>query len=282
MNLPMINTENSLAYRLLLHPLVRLVLGLVFVSLGTRAASFVLIERMGVGELFGKTAMVCCGILSYVLFVRLIEKRPVSELALTQAVPHTLYGLLIGWLLMSSAVAVLYWQGFYQITAYNGLHAMAGSLMVGLVPAFLEEIMFRAIIFRLLQEWLGSWIALLISGVLFGLAHIANPGATLWSSLAIGLEAGVLLGAAYMLTRSLWLAIGIHFAWNFSQSGLYGLPTSGIQTTGLVTAQMSGPEILTGGSFGIESSILAVVFCLVAAAIMLWRAPKHPSAHPAP
>jgi membrane protease YdiL (CAAX protease family) len=276
------DTQHSFFDRLLKHPLVRLVLGLVFLSLGTMAAKFVLVDRMGLGELLGSTVVVCSGILSYILFVRLIEKRPVSELALTRAIPHTLYGLLIGWLLMSSAVAVLYWQGFYQITAYNGLHAMAGSLMVGLVPAFLEEIIFRAIIFRLLQEWLGSWGALLVSGLLFGLVHIANPGATLWSSLAIGLEAGVLLGAAYMLTRTLWLAIGIHFAWNFSQSGLYGLPTSGIQTTGLVTAQMSGPEILTGGSFGIESSILAVVFCLGAAVIMLWRAPKHPSAHPVP
>ena len=282
MKLPLTDTENSLAYRLLKHPLVRLVLGMFFVSLGTMGARIVMLEWMGAAEIVGGTAVVCCGLLSYTLFVRLIEKRPVNELALNQAVPQTLYGLLIGWLLMSSTVAVLYWQGFYQITAYNGLHAMAGSLMVGLVPAFLEEIIFRALIFRLLQEWLGSWVALWVSGLLFGLVHIVNPGATLWSSLAIGLEAGVLLGAAYMLTRTLWLAIGIHFAWNFSQSGLYGLPSSGIQTTGLVTAQMSGPEILTGGSFGIESSILAVVFCLGAAVIMLWRAPKHPSAHSAP
>lgn len=105
---------------------------------------------------------------------------------------------------------------------------------------------------------------------LWGL-HLVNPHVTLISILCIT-AVGVLLGAAYMYYRSLWVPIAIHFAWNFTQNGIFGAITSGNEkTSSLFTTQITGPEILTGGQFGPEGSIQAVLFCLIAAVIFIWQ-----------
>ena len=89
------------------------------------------------------------------------------------------------------------------------------------------------------------------------------------SVIAVGIEGGVLLSAAYVLTRRLWLAIGIHFAWDFAQDYVFGL---GHGVNGLVRGQLTGPELLSGGSAGIEGSILALILCLLASVYLLVRA----------
>lgn len=133
---------------------------------------------------------------------------------------------------------------------------------MALASAYTEELLFRGILLRILEEFLGTWIALLGSSALFALIHAANPNATLFSVVAIFLEAGILLGAAYILTRRLWLAIGIHFAWNFTQAGIFGVNVSGTSLGGLLDSELSGPALLSGGRFGIETSVFAVVLCL--------------------
>ena len=95
------------------------------------------------------------------------------------------------------------------------------------MPGFTEELLFRGILFRWIEEFGGSWAALAVTSALFGLAHIFNPGATWFSSFAIAVEAGVLLGGAYMLTRNLWLAMGLHAGWNFTQGEIFDVPVSG-------------------------------------------------------
>ena len=101
---------------------------------------------------------------------------------------------------------------------------------------------------------------------MFGLAHVLNPGATWFSSFAIAVEAGLLLGGAYMLTRSLWMPIGLHAAWNFTQGAIFGVPVSGNPTQGLLLARLSGPNILSGGDFGLEASIIALIMATVGGA----------------
>jgi len=76
-----------------------------------------------------------------------------------------------------------------------------------------------------------------------------------------------MLGAAYMLTRSLWLPIWLHAAWNFTQGEIYDIPVSGTEVQGLVDARLVGPPLLTGNGFGLEASIIAI---LVATAFGLW------------
>ena len=109
-----------------------------------------------------------------------------------------------------------------------------------------------------------------------------NPGATIRSSVAIALEAGVLLGAAYAATQRLWLPIGLHAGWNFTEGSLFGMTLSGnTMGVGLLRGSLSGPQILTGGAFGPEASIVAVMVCLVAAMYFLWRIVKLHRAEPA-
>jgi hypothetical protein len=114
------------------------------------------------------------------------------------------------------------------------------------------------------EERLGSWIALAVSALIFGLLHAFNPGATAVSTAAIALEAGILLGAAYMYTRSLWFVIGLHFAWNFTEGGIFSTSVSGSRAEGMIGVQFTGSDTLTGGSFGPEASLPAVLVCLAA------------------
>ncbi|MCU1243238.1 MAG: Abortive infection protein [Candidatus Acidoferrum typicum] len=122
----------------------------------------------------------------------------------------------------------------------------------------------------------GTWIAVIISSAFFGAAHAFNPGATVTSSLAITLEAGVLLAAAYVLTGRLWFPMGLHAGWNFSEGSLYGLSVSGFTAKNALTqGSLTGPVILTGGSFGPEASVVAVLSCLGVAILLLRVAAKR-------
>ena len=141
--------------------------------------------------------------------------------------------------------------------------------MTALMAGVTEELLIRAVAFRILEGWLGSWLALSISAAFFGLLHLPNPQATIVSSAAIALEAGVMLAAAYMVTRRVWLAIGIHVAWNFAQSGIFGVAASGVKSTGYLEGDLHGPPLLSGGAFGPEASIVAVVVCLAVGLYLL-------------
>jgi hypothetical protein len=125
------------------------------------------------------------------------------------------------------------------------------------------------------EESLGSWLALAISALIFGLLHLANPNATLWGGIAIAIEAGVMLAAAYMYTRRLWLPIGIHFAWNFTQGAIFGVAVSGNEAKGLLQSTLSGPSLLSGGDFGAEASIFAVLICLAAGIYFLQKSSQQ-------
>ena len=120
-----------------------------------------------------------------------------------------------------------------------------------------------------MEEKLGSYISLTISSVLFGALHLANPHSTLISSICIT-TAGFLMGAAFIYSRNLWMPIALHFAWNFTQSGIFGAITSGNEKTkSLLEAKIQGPEFITGGAFGPEGSIQAIAFCAIGTIIIL-------------
>ncbi|MNN03967.1 CAAX amino terminal protease self- immunity [compost metagenome] len=145
------------------------------------------------------------------------------------------------------------------------LIASIGSALGG---AIVEELIFRGLMLQAIDQLGGRPLALAVTSLFFGIAHLGNPGATLWSGFAIALEAGVLLGAAFLWRRNLWFAMGLHFAWN-SIEGLLGIPVSGHPATGLFTVKVHGAALLTGGNFGLEGSIVAVVVCLLVSIPML-------------
>ncbi|GAA2593377.1 type II CAAX endopeptidase family protein [Winogradskya consettensis] len=139
-----------------------------------------------------------------------------------------------------------------------------------------EEMLFRGVIFRIMEERLGTVVALVISSVLFGLTHLVNHGATVWGTVAIAIEGGTMMVAAYVLTRSLWLPIGIHFAWNLTEAGIFGVPTSGTTPTAtLWHTTLDGNSALTGGTFGPEASLTALLVCAIPTVFMLRRAARN-------
>ncbi|GGY14706.1 hypothetical protein GCM10008098_01920 [Rhodanobacter panaciterrae] len=200
-------------------------------------------------------------ILTYVFLARIVERRKPEELAVRRW-PGALGGLLAGALLFSTVVGVLWLLGSYHVTGFND-HAnwLPALLMVGLGAGIGEEILFRGALFRIVEEGLGTWWALLISALFFGFAHAGNPGATLWSSAAIAIEAGLLFGVLYHVTRSLPICMGLHAAWNFCQGTVYGIPVSGQAADGWLVSTRTGPGWLSGGVFGAEASVIALGLC---------------------
>ncbi len=179
-------------------------------------------------------------------------------------------GAVLGTALFSAVVLELALGGFYRIASVHVTADLALAALLLFPAAATEELLFRGVLFRLVEEWTGTWIALAVSALLFGGAHFANPGATPSSSIAIALEAGILLGAAYVVTRNLWFPIGLHFAWNFFEGPVFGTQISGRSfLTDAVVAHVTGPKLLTGGSFGPEAGLFAIVTCLVVAVALL-------------
>ena len=139
-----------------------------------------------------------------------------------------------------------------------------------------EETLFRGVLLRQIEKLTGTWIALALTSLLFGFLHMMNPNSSFVAGAALSMEAGILLGGAYILTRRLWLAIGIHAAWNFTQGWVFSLTVSGTgKPNGLLESSRHGPEWLTGGEFGLEASVAAMVVATLAGGAMLLLAIKR-------
>jgi membrane protease YdiL (CAAX protease family) len=199
-------------------------------------------------------------LLAYKVIIARLGEQPRDDLPWRGSAKQLGAGVLIGFLLFSAVVGIAALAGVYRIVGPGTTAGLIATLILtGLVPGFFKEALIRGILFRWLEEFGGSWFALALSSLVFGFAHYGNLNAGVFSSLAIAMEAGVLLGGAYMLTRNLWLAIGIHAAWNVTQGLIFDVPVSGTDQQGLVTARLSGPEWLSGGGFGLEASVIAMV-----------------------
>jgi membrane protease YdiL (CAAX protease family) len=208
-------------------------------------------------------------IIGYRLLVRWTERRKVTELGFAQLIPGTLGGALLGFILFCAVYAVLWSVGVASIGGFAGTNGLVMAIAMPLGAAVGEEILVRGAVYRLVEEGFGTVIALLFSASLFGLLHLGNTGATPESSIAIAIEAGLMLAAAYVLTRSLWLPIGLHFGWNFTEGGVFGAAVSGGTVHGLIHAPLSGPSYLTGGQFGPEASVAAVGIGFAVTTVML-------------
>ncbi len=195
-----------------------------------------------------------------------------QNFGLSGALRETSAGTLVGAACLTLIVALIAALGFYQVQGVGAWTALLTAFGLAAVSGYAEEVIFRGVVFRILEEGLGTWLALTISAALFGLVHLSNPNATLYGTAAIGIEAGVLLGAAYVLTRRLWLAIGVHFGWNFMVAGVFGPSLSGYQVRSVLQSRLSGPDFLSGGALGVEGSVFAIAVCLLASAVFLRRA----------
>ncbi len=186
------------------------------------------------------------------------------------------WGALAGVGLFGVVIACIASFGGYTIHGLGSVPGLVGLVGVMAVAAVTEELIFRGVLFRIVEERTGTWVGLVLTGLLFGLLHLVNPNANLWGALAIAVEAGGLLTAAYVATRRLWLPIGLHFGWNIAAGGIFSTDVSGSGTAqGLLDATTSGPALLTGGAIGPEGSIVSLLVCVPAAAVLLWLAHRR-------
>lgn len=208
-------------------------------------------------------------IVAYRLSVRLIERRSADELELANSASGIFIGIGIGFGIFTCVYAALWFKGFAHITGFSGTQGIGQAAAIAIASAVGEEIVFRGIFFRILDQSFGTITAVVLSSAVFGLLHALNHGATWWSTTAVALEGGAMLGAAFAASRTLWLPIGLHFGWNFTEGGIFGAAVSGGTYHGLIANTLSGPAIWTGGAFGPEASAVAVITCLPIVAILM-------------
>jgi membrane protease YdiL (CAAX protease family) len=247
-------------------------------------AAVAFVGSMGMGAVAGNTVLtlvlgVATAVLAvfvYAWVVRWSERRAPVEVAAKGATAAVGRGVLIGVGMFAAVIVNIAFMGGYRV---DGQGSVAGAVMMfGFMAAaaVTEELIFRGILFRIIEERVGTWIALALTAVLFGLSHLLNQHASLWGAIAIAIEAGGMLAAAYAATRTLWVPIGLHFGWNFAAAGIFGTVVSGNGATeGLLHGVTSGPALLTGGEFGPEASPYAVVFGVLLTIVFMWLARRR-------
>jgi len=273
----------SLTQKILHFSIVKIIVGIIC------CAGIVTVAQVGMSKPLSPTSlakdekMLLIGIIvailsigTYIFLFRYYEKRSITELSTKGLGKNLSIGILLGVLLQSLTILVIYLNKGFTVISVNSILFILPSLTMAFTSAIFEEILFRGILFRITEEKLGSYWALVISAIIFGAMHLANPHSTVLASLGLAIQAGLLLGAAYIFSRNLWFPIAIHFAWNFTQSGIFGASTSG-STMGksLLTTKIEGAEWFTGGQFGPEGSIQATLFCLVATIVLILLSHKQ-------
>ncbi|MFC1561851.1 lysostaphin resistance A-like protein [candidate division KSB1 bacterium] len=206
-------------------------------------------------------------IISALVSLKLIDRRPFGILGIN------LYagwfrefstGLGLGFVLLTVIFLIFWITGLVQVTIGEMntvvLSSMSLYLALFLFAGATEEFLMRGYLFQASIEGSRNWIAVLIFSLIFSLLHFANPNWS-WSGAINIFLAGVLLSVAYIKTRSLWLPIGLHMAWNWTQGPLWGMNVSGISTVNSFLVSIPrGPDLLSGGEFGAEDSLISSVF----------------------
>ncbi|HWO65679.1 MAG TPA: type II CAAX endopeptidase family protein [Umezawaea sp.] len=235
----------------------------------------VALNDSGAVDLVVGVALAAATLFCYVRLSKLVERRQhVTELPRDRAASGLLGGSAIGaGAFLATMLVILVFGGWH--VAEGDSRKFLATLGIMACVAVTEEVVFRGVVFRIAEERFGTWPALVVSAVLFGAVHLAGTsetgtGAMLWGATAIVLQGGIMLTAAYIATRALWMPIGIHFAWNVVEAG-FGTAVSGKSTGfgGLASTTLSGSPVLTGGSFGPEAGVAGILSCLVTAAFLL-------------
>ena len=246
----------------------------VMVPVGLTAGLFErLVRPSPTSDIVSKLAVAAVMVVAYKLIVPRLGTRRHDDLKGPGAIAQLAAGFAGGTMLFALIVGTAALVGVYSISGPGDVSSLARAVVGdGVFPAVVEEILFRAILFRFVEEFAGSGVAILISSALFGLSHLENPNADMLSTVGIMFEGGILLAAAYLLTRRLWLSMGLHASWNLTQGELFDIPISGNDAHGLVEAHLHGPVLLTGGGFGLEASLISIIIGTAFGVLLLWLA----------
>jgi membrane protease YdiL (CAAX protease family) len=262
---------------LLYFPVTRIVIGLTLcigIGLLGQQAMYLALNHSSLpattkdpisGSIF---AFLVCAI--YITLYKRYEKRKVTELSARRLPFYLTLGILLGTGLASLSILVEYFYHDFVVVAIRPILPLVPTGLNTFVNAITAEVLIIGVLFRIMEDSLGSYFTLIILVIIFFILHIGAPGATAASAIAVSMHAALLLGSSYIYTRNLWLPITIHFAWDFSLAAIYGASVSGYtMTNSLLDTKIKGPTLLTGGYFGPQGSIQAALLCLISGIILL-------------
>lgn len=270
---------NSILLKILLFPLTRIIIGIaIFIAVPTMVNKWFLKPALGeiipnesTEQIIRWTISIFLLIFLYILVFRIYERRSITELATRYAGRENIAGFFIGGLLVGCIILVFMIGGNISFTIVNPLSVIFKPLILLILLALMEEIIFRGIIYRITEQSLGTWLALIISALLFGIGHITNSHADFLGILSVAL-AGIFLGALYTIRSRLWYPLAVHVGWNFFQY-FFGLPISGNDDFDyFMNASREGPAWYAGDDFGIENSVLTIILILGFSIYLLYRA----------
>lgn len=264
--------SSPLWLRIVQFPLVRIIVlggGLTFLMAWTEEQ----VSHVKDNPVLGAVIALGLGVVAlgiYASSARWVERRETIELTLPGAGREFALGGLLGAGIYTACVVVLMVLGVYRVEGLNPYSFLLPAVAMSVKSAVFEELVFRGVILRSIEKMWGTWAGLIISSAAFGFLHLINPDATLKGAVYISIEAGLLLGAAYLVTRRLWICIGFHMLWNYVQSAVFsGIVSGAVSDPGLIRDRLEGPDLLTGGSFGMEQSVVALILCTTAGAALL-------------
>jgi len=195
---------------------------------------------------------------------KIIDKRSFESLGfnLVHFYPDAVIGFALGTFLVCTGALALYYMNY--LTWIDVGHTQSDFIFsFGLLTmiAVSEELIFRGYVLKNLMKSFNKWIALLISAALFSIVHYSNTGIPVIGFVNTFLG-GLVLGVAYIITRSLWLPIFFHLSWNFIQGPILGFRVSGLTFESIMSIEIKGPAIITGGEYGFEGSVISTILLL--------------------
>ncbi|KQC30854.1 hypothetical protein AAY42_13870 [Flagellimonas eckloniae] len=256
-------------------PIVKIVLGIAIClgvligiqNLVTKPMVYHLIDYKPIGDTIINYFSVIVLLVSYFYFFKLFEKREIKELSKTNLKTELFGGFLFGFLVLSFVILILYLLGYYSIDGISDLSYLLAPFSFLVLAALIEEVFFRLIIYRIIEKWIGTYLALLLISIIFTVPHLFNDNVTLLSILLL-LTFGFAHSIMYTYTKRLWLPFAFHLGWNFAQP-FYGSNLSGTEEEHIINSNFDGPVLLIGSEFGIEDSILSIILLLIVCIIFL-------------
>ena len=212
-------------------------------------------------------------LLSYRLYCRYFENRSALEISLPGGGREWAAGFLFATTLVVLLVALISVFGSFDILEYRSAGLLLRNFLTFTAGSLLQDLILLCVIFRLVEEYAGTWIALLVSLLIFAFVHAGNPNQSLVTIAFLAISSLILV-TPFILTRRLWLGWGVHAGWNFMQAGVFGMANSGIQFPGWMVAVVEGPRWLTGGAVGLEGSYPALLIDTAIGIVLLFLAIK--------
>lgn len=272
-------TENllmKLTLKKIIHfPVIKIVLGIAIClavligiqNLVTKPLIHYFIDNKPIGDTIVNYISVVVLLVSYFYFFKIVEKREIKELSKTNLKTELFGGFLFGFSVLSLVILILYSLGYYTVDGISDFSYLLAPFSFLIIAALIEEVFFRLIIYRIIEKWLGTYLALLIISIIFTVPHLLNDNVTLLSVLLL-LTFGFAHSIMYTYTKRLWLPFAFHLGWNFAQP-FYGSNLSGTEGEHIINSSFDGPILLIGSDFGIEDSILSIILLLIVCILFL-------------